>query len=300
MYQAGTLSGNPLAMAAGLATLRGAARRRASTNISSASDSRFAWDGLENVFDTARRAAHGRTSRGSMVGFFLTAGPVTNLSEAKRVRYGALRAVLPCHARPRRLPRALAIRGRLPLHGPPAARRRADPAKWPMRPSAGLFAGAAGVSPARTVGEVRLAARLPGALSHHTAPVEVRERHAFPTAQHGRGADRAARLRSRARSRDAANLRPARNLRRTRRLRSRASASQASSSATSATATSSDMDSYMYTLLGQPGNRSSLPREHGPRFDADRRSRDPRPSQRCVHPGPARALARQDAAHPVP
>jgi glutamate-1-semialdehyde 2,1-aminomutase len=80
VYQAGTLSGNPLAMAAGLATLRGlrapgvyAHLERVGARFASGMSEVFARHGVPHV------AAH----RGSMVGFFFTAGPVTNLSEAK-------------------------------------------------------------------------------------------------------------------------------------------------------------------------------------------------------------------------
>src|SRR5205807_6766769 len=81
VYQAGTLAGNPVAMAAGLATLRETGRdgfyqtleRRTARLVS-------------GIGDAGRRhgvplcAAHG----GSMWGMYLTAGPVRNYAEAKR------------------------------------------------------------------------------------------------------------------------------------------------------------------------------------------------------------------------
>jgi len=81
VYQAGTLSGNPLAMAAGLATLRGLQAPGVYAHLD-AVGTRFA-NGMSEVF--ARHSVpHVAASRGSMVGFFFTAGPVTNLSEAKQ------------------------------------------------------------------------------------------------------------------------------------------------------------------------------------------------------------------------
>src|SRR3954447_19885009 len=81
VYQAGTLSGNPLAMAAGLAQLRELERIDG-------------WRLLENrgaQFEEASRAALREVGRsftfhriGSMFCLFFTEGPVSNLSEAKR------------------------------------------------------------------------------------------------------------------------------------------------------------------------------------------------------------------------
>jgi glutamate-1-semialdehyde 2,1-aminomutase len=88
VYQAGTLSGNPLAMAAGLATLRGLQANGVYAHLESLG-ARFA-DGMSDVF-TRHNVPHVVEHRGSMVGFFLTDGPVTNLAEAKRsdtVLYG--------------------------------------------------------------------------------------------------------------------------------------------------------------------------------------------------------------------
>ena len=81
VYQAGTLSGNPLAMAAGLATLRGlrAPGLYAQLEVLGA---RFA-AGMSEVF-TRHGVPNVTANRGSMVGFFLTDGPVNNLSDAKR------------------------------------------------------------------------------------------------------------------------------------------------------------------------------------------------------------------------
>jgi len=81
VYQAGTLSGNPLAMAAGLAQLRKLERING-------------WKLLENLgaqLETATLESLGKTKAevtfhriGSMFCLFFTAGPVTNLGTAKR------------------------------------------------------------------------------------------------------------------------------------------------------------------------------------------------------------------------
>ena len=79
IYQAGTLSGNPLAMTAGIATLR-------SLNDETFREldrlgERFV-DGLSHVF-TRYRIRHQVARAGSMVGFFLTDIPVRDLETAK-------------------------------------------------------------------------------------------------------------------------------------------------------------------------------------------------------------------------
>ena len=81
VYQAGTLSGNPLAMAAGLATLRGLQAPGVYAHLESVG-TRFT-QGMSEVF-TRHGVPHTAANRGSMVGFFLTDGPVTNLAGAKR------------------------------------------------------------------------------------------------------------------------------------------------------------------------------------------------------------------------
>jgi glutamate-1-semialdehyde 2,1-aminomutase len=79
VYQAGTLSGNPLAMAAGLAQLRELERGDG-------------WSRLEQLgaqLESGLRDAAGRSGcsfhrAGSMFSLFFTAGPVRNLEEAKK------------------------------------------------------------------------------------------------------------------------------------------------------------------------------------------------------------------------
>ena len=81
VYQAGTLSGNPLAMAAGTATLEALQAPGVYTHLERLG-ARFA-SGMSEVF-TKHGVPHTAANVGSMVGFFLTAGPVTDLASAKR------------------------------------------------------------------------------------------------------------------------------------------------------------------------------------------------------------------------
>ncbi|MBD5605766.1 MAG: glutamate-1-semialdehyde 2,1-aminomutase [Candidatus Eremiobacteraeota bacterium] len=80
VYQAGTLSGNPLAMAAGTATLR-ALREPGVYERLDAAGARFT-EGMDDLF-TRHGIAHQSSQRGSMIGFFFTAEPVTDLASAK-------------------------------------------------------------------------------------------------------------------------------------------------------------------------------------------------------------------------
>ena len=80
VYQAGTLSGNPLAMAGGLATLTSLTpelhaiiSRRTSTLV----------QGLRDVMQKAD-VPFSASSAGSMWGFFFHSGPVTNFAEARQ------------------------------------------------------------------------------------------------------------------------------------------------------------------------------------------------------------------------
>ncbi len=81
VFQAGTLSGNPLAMAAGVATLT-ELRRPGVYERLEAAGSRFT-AGLDAVFGQ-HGIAHQSNFRGSMVGFFFADEPVTDLASAKR------------------------------------------------------------------------------------------------------------------------------------------------------------------------------------------------------------------------
>jgi glutamate-1-semialdehyde 2,1-aminomutase len=80
VFQAGTLSGNPLAMAAGLATLRLLGDE---TFVQLEGLGRRLVDGMADVF-SRRGVPHTVTAAGSMFGFFFADGPVTDLACAKR------------------------------------------------------------------------------------------------------------------------------------------------------------------------------------------------------------------------
>jgi len=81
VYQAGTLSGNPLAMAAGIATL-GVLAGRGVYELLEKKSRRLA-DGLAQAAEAAGAAA--RVQRvGSMLTLFFTSGPVTDYASAKR------------------------------------------------------------------------------------------------------------------------------------------------------------------------------------------------------------------------
>ena len=116
VYQAGTLSGNPLAMTAGIETLR-------------AISEPGVWDGLERAGARleAGLAALGdgvQVARaGTMFGMFFSDVPVTSWDTASRADTKSFAAVPPRDARPRCLPRPVAVRSRLPVDGP---RRRGD------------------------------------------------------------------------------------------------------------------------------------------------------------------------------
>jgi glutamate-1-semialdehyde 2,1-aminomutase len=88
VYQAGTLSGNPLAMAAGLETLR-----RLNTDGSYERLTRLASDlanGLREAAADAGVELHSQ-SVGGMFGFFFHPGPVRNFAEAKKADAAAFR-----------------------------------------------------------------------------------------------------------------------------------------------------------------------------------------------------------------
>jgi glutamate-1-semialdehyde 2,1-aminomutase len=80
VYQAGTLSGNPLAMAAGITTLRLLQEPGVYERLDALTARLI--EGLDTVF-TRHAVAHQATQRGSMFGFFFTSEPVTDLTSAK-------------------------------------------------------------------------------------------------------------------------------------------------------------------------------------------------------------------------
>ncbi len=79
VFQAGTLSGNPLAMAAGIATLR---QLDDGAYLHLERLARRLTDGMADVF-RRRGAPHTVSAAGSLFGFFFTDGPVTDLTSAK-------------------------------------------------------------------------------------------------------------------------------------------------------------------------------------------------------------------------
>ena len=108
VYQAGTLSGNPLAVAAGLATLRSCtAEVYARVDDAAAAVAKLASSAL-----TAAGVPFWLSQAGSLFSVFLGpdgAGAVVRRREGPVGR--RLRRVLPRHARPRRVPAAVAFRG---------------------------------------------------------------------------------------------------------------------------------------------------------------------------------------------
>ena len=116
VYQAGTLSGNPIAMAAGLKTLElisvpGFYEALATQTATL----------VEGLLERAAAAGVALTANqvGGMFGIFFTdAGPVTGYAAATACDQARFRALLPRHARPRRLPGPLGLRGRLRLRRP--------------------------------------------------------------------------------------------------------------------------------------------------------------------------------------
>ena len=132
VYQAGTLSGNPLAMAAGIATLRGL-QRSGRLPASRAARNAFCRGHVRGLH--AARGAARRRQRRLDGRVLLHAGPVTDLSDAKRSDTALYGRFFHAMLDRGRLPRSLAVRGGLPLDGPPAARHRPHPRRRPTRPS---------------------------------------------------------------------------------------------------------------------------------------------------------------------
>ena len=96
VYQAGTLSGNPLAMAAGAATL----------DLLEAPGTYERLEALSARLEAGLRRRRGRRGAtvtinrvGSMITVFFCAGPVRRLRDGQGQRHRALRPLLPRHAR---------------------------------------------------------------------------------------------------------------------------------------------------------------------------------------------------------
>ena len=120
VYQAGTLSGNPLAVAAGIADARGPAG--AGRLPGPGTQRRRPGRGPGRGRRQGRRARHDQPPRQRPDGL-LHAGPRDRLRLGPQERHRRLRPLLPRHAQGRRLPAALAVRV---LVRQPRPHRRAD------------------------------------------------------------------------------------------------------------------------------------------------------------------------------
>ena len=120
VYQAGTLSGNPLAVAAGLSTLR---RLDADRLHPARGDHGTARDRLPG--GRRRQAGPGEQRSGTADGL-LQRGTGSGLRGGRRLQHGRVRAVLPGDARSGHLSAALAVRGLVPVARPRRSVGRAD------------------------------------------------------------------------------------------------------------------------------------------------------------------------------
>ena len=100
VYQAGTLSGNPLPMAAGCVTLDALSRPEAYEKLEALS-ARLHGGLMEATSSSDIKVTINRVRLDDHA--VLRAGPDHRLRERKDVRHGALRPLLPRHARARRL-----------------------------------------------------------------------------------------------------------------------------------------------------------------------------------------------------
>ena len=113
VYQAGTLSGNPLATAAGISVLRRLRDPAVYEELERRAARLEAGLGALGVFQRV----------GAMGTLFMGSDRGPELRGRVRLRHGALQRVLPAHARARHLRSALAVRGHVRLARP---RRRGD------------------------------------------------------------------------------------------------------------------------------------------------------------------------------
>ena len=147
VYQAGTLSGNPLAMAAGLATLE--LLTPESYQRLEALGARLA----SGLAEAAREAgvALQVNRAGSMITAFFADAPVIDAESARLRRPGPLRPLLPRHAGARGLPAAVPARGRLPLARAHRRGRRPDHGRRWRGPGGGRRRRGAGAGPVRAL-----------------------------------------------------------------------------------------------------------------------------------------------------
>ena len=114
VYQAGTLAGNPIATAAGLATLRAC-----DAGVYARLDSAAALLGAELAAAlSAAGVVHRVQSAGNLFSVFFTEGPVRDYAGRLRPAGVALPRVLPRDARRGRVPATLGLRGLVRLGGP--------------------------------------------------------------------------------------------------------------------------------------------------------------------------------------
>ena len=114
VYQAGTLSGNPLAMAAGIAALEELAASDAFAKLEQLGAA------LEAGMKDAAKAAGVPVQFnrcGSMFCGYFTSDPVHNVADAMKSDRERFKKYFHGHAGRGHLPRAIAVRGGLPFHG---------------------------------------------------------------------------------------------------------------------------------------------------------------------------------------
>ena len=125
MYQAGTLSGNPLAVAAGIATLRELSRPGTYEKLESTCPARANRRAVRDFW--AAFGSPGNNKPGGVgVLRILQSGSGGELGRRGKVGHRPIPAVLPCHAGPRGLLGPVAVRGRVRLAGAHGARDTPD------------------------------------------------------------------------------------------------------------------------------------------------------------------------------
>ena len=126
IYQAGTLSGNPLAMAAGITTLE---ILRAEPPYAALGRARRLSDGRDRQGRPAARRAGLHHGPGLDVHALFQRQAGAQFRRRRRLRRARLSPLLRRHAAGRHLPGALAVRGRLPVHGACRRGHRGHPAR---------------------------------------------------------------------------------------------------------------------------------------------------------------------------
>ena len=114
VYQAGTLSGNPVAVAAGLATLKLVEAKDFQSKIEATTRSL-----VEGLIAEARKAkvVFSAQSIGSMFGLYFRAAPPTSFAEVMQCDKDRFNKFFHAHARARRVPGAVGLRSGIRLRG---------------------------------------------------------------------------------------------------------------------------------------------------------------------------------------